>query len=52
MEVSDIVEEETALPSEDIAINSGCSATLEVPFLTTVVREGWVGVVEIGDHDD
>ena len=36
--VCDVVEEETALPSKEVSVD-GCSrATLEVPFIATVVR--------------
>ena len=37
MEVGDIVKEETALPSEEVAVDGSGGATLEVPFLATVV---------------
>ena len=39
MEVSDIVQEESSLPSQEVTVNSGCSTTLEVPFLAAVVWE-------------
>ena len=52
MEVSDVVEEEAALPSEERPVDGGSGTTLEVPFLATVVRESGVGVMEVGDHND
>ena len=52
VEVSDIVEEEAALPSQEVPVNGGSGSTLEVPFLATVVRKCGVGVVEVCDHDD
>jgi len=52
MEVSDIVKEEAALPSEERPVDSGSSTTLEIPLLATVVWESGIGVMKIGDHDD
>ena len=52
MKVSDIVEEETTLPSQEISIDGSGGSALEVPFLSAVMRHDAVGVVEVGDHDN
>lgn len=52
MVVGDIVEEEATLPAKEGPVDGGGSAALEVPFLSAVVGEVGVGVVEVGDHDD
>ena len=50
--VSDIVEEETALPSEERPVNSGCGAALEIPFFSTIMGKLWVCMLQVGDHDN
>jgi len=52
MVVRDVVKEETTGPAQKWPVNSGGSATEEGPLLVAVVSDGWVGVVEIGKHDD
>ena len=52
MEVSDIVEKETALPSQKVVIDSCSGATLEVPGAFAIVRELGVGMLEVGDHNE
>jgi len=52
VEVSDVVEEESSLPSKDRSVNGGSGTSLEVPFLSAVVGHDGVGVVQVGDHDE
>ena len=52
MVVSDVVQEETSLPTEEVAINRSRRTALEVPFLATIVRKFWGGVMKISNHDD
>lgn len=52
MVVCHIVEEETALPSKEVPVDSCSCSTLEVPFLATIVWQRGIGVVEVSDHND
>ena len=52
VEVSDVVEEESSLPTENGSVNGSSSTTLEVPFLSAVVGHDGVGVVEVSNHDE
>ena len=52
MEMSDIMEEKPALPSEERPIDGGGRTTLEVPFFATVVGKIRIGVMKVGDHND
>jgi len=52
MVMRDVVKEETTSPTQKWPVNSGCSATEEGPLLVAVVSDGWVGVVEVGKHDN
>lgn len=45
--VCDVVEEETALPSEEGTVDCAGCAALERPLALSVVRETLVGVVEL-----
>ena len=36
--VGDIMEEETALPSEERPVDSGCGAALEIPFFSAIMK--------------
>jgi hypothetical protein len=50
--VSDIVEEEASLLTQEVPVGGSSGATLKVPFLTMVVGEHGVGAVQVSDHDD
>lgn len=50
--VSNIVEEKASLPAEEVTVDCSCSTTLEIPFLATIMRKLWGGMVEVGNHDD
>lgn len=52
MIVRHVVEEETALPSKNISIDSTSGTTLVGPLLASVVGKHGVGMVEIRDHDE
>lgn len=52
MVMSDIMEEETSLPSQEVPVD-GCGGTaLEVPFLAAIVGHIRISVMEVSDHDD
>lgn len=48
----DVVEEEAAGPAEERPVDGADSATEEAPLLVAEVRNGGVGVVQVGEHDD
>lgn len=50
--VSDIMEEKTALPSEERPVDSGCGAALESPFFFAIMRKLWVCMLQVGDHNN
>jgi hypothetical protein len=52
MVVGNIVKEETTLPTQEVSVDCGGSSTLEVPFLSTIMRHDWVSVMKVGDHND
>lgn len=52
MEMSDIMEEETALPSKNWSIDRGGRTPLEVPLLAAIVRHNRIRVMKVGNHDD
>lgn len=52
MEMSNIVEEETALPSKEVTVDGSSSTALEVPLLAAVMGQSRVRVVKVSDHDD
>lgn len=43
--MSDIMKEETALPSKKVSINSGSGTPLEVPLLAAIMRQDRIGMV-------
>jgi hypothetical protein len=47
-----VMEEESTHPTEKRSINSRYGATQERPFLISIVRDSWVRMLEIRDHDD
>lgn len=49
--MGNIVQEEPALPAEEVSVDGGCSASLEVPLTIAIVRKLDIGVVQVGDHD-
>jgi len=52
MEVSNVVKEEASLPAENVSVDGGCRAALEVPLFATIMREDRVSVVEVRNHDN
>lgn len=52
MEVGDVVQEESTLPSEEVAIDGRSSTPLEVPLAIAIVGKLHVGMVEVRDHDE
>jgi hypothetical protein len=52
MVVSNIMEEETTLPSQEVPVDGRGSTALEVPLLAAVVWQIGISVVEVSDHDD
>ncbi len=52
MIMSNVVEEETTLPSKEGSINGSSGAALKIPLLSAVVRQGRIRMVEISDHDN
>jgi hypothetical protein len=50
--VGDVVQEEAALPAEEVAVDGARGAALEGPLALAEVRERGVRVVEVGDHDE
>jgi hypothetical protein len=50
--VGNVVEEETASPTEEGSIDGGDSATYERPRVLAEVRHRRVGMVKIGEHHD
>jgi hypothetical protein len=50
--VGDIVQEETALPAQEIPVNSARCATLVAPLLVAIMGKQGVGVMQVGDHDE
>ena len=51
MEVGDTVEEEVALPTQEVPVHSGCGAARERPGVIAVVGKHRVGVMEVRDHN-
>lgn len=45
MEVRHIVEEETTHPSQEVTVDSGSGASLEIPQSVPIVRELWICVM-------
>jgi len=52
MIMGDIVKEETTLPSEEVSIDCGGRASLKVPLLPSIMRENWVGMVQVSNHNN
>ena len=52
VEVRDVVQEEAALPAEEVAVDGRGGAPLEVPLAVAVMGELHVGVMEVRDHDE
>jgi hypothetical protein len=50
--VSNIVEKEPSLPSEEVAVDCTSGTALEIPLSLAVVRELRVGVMQIRDHNE
>ncbi len=50
--MSDIMKEETTLPSKKVSINCSSGTTLEVPLLAAIMRQDGIGMMQICDHDD
>ena len=52
VKVSNVVQEEPPLPTQEISVDSSSRSTLEVPLFSTIMREGRISVVEVGNHND
>lgn len=52
MIVGDIVQEEPALPAQEVPVDGGSCTALVVPFLSTIMWQERIGVMQIGDHDE
>jgi hypothetical protein len=52
MIMGNVVEEETSNPAEEWSIDSCQSTTKERPLLAAIMWDGWVGVVEVCEHDN
>ena len=45
-----IVQEEAALPAQEISVDGRCGTALEVPLGRAIVRKFSIGVVKLGNH--
>lgn len=52
MEVSDMVEEEVALPAQEVPVHRGGGTTGEAPRVVAVVRKHGIRVMKIGNHHE
>ena len=52
MVVGDVVEEESACPSQERPVDGGNSAAEERPLFITVMSDCRVGVMKVGQHYD
>jgi hypothetical protein len=52
MVVRNVVQEEASSPSQERSVDGGNCTTEEGPLFATEVGDGWIGVVEVREHDD
>jgi hypothetical protein len=52
MVVRNVVKEEEPNPSQERSVDGGDCTMEEGPLLVTEVGDGWIGVVEVREHDD
>lgn len=52
MVVGNVVEEESTSPTKERSIHSRQSSTEESPLLTSIMGDGRVRVVQVGQHDN
>ncbi len=52
VEVCYIVKEKASVPSQEISINGGSSASRIIPFVRAIMGQNRVGVVKICNHDN